>query len=367
MVIAATENNSIYALNVINGSIIWHKNLGQPVDGSTLPCGDINPSGITGTPVIDPKTNMLYVVAYLSQGGHELFGLNIASGAVVSERNVDPPGVSVSVEQERGALALSQSMIYIPYGGLAGDCGQYHGFVIGAPENNSFSPLSYQTPTGREGGIWAPSGMAVDNSGNIYVATGNSEASTNFDFGDAVIRLSPSLQETGYFAPTNWAALNSGDVDIGSVGPALLNNQTIFQIGKEGVGYLLNGSNLGGIGGQEFSVRVCSGAFGGTAYTSSYLYVPCTNGVVALYVNTTSHSFRTVWNGPNFNSGPPIVSGGMVWDIDTSNGALYALNATNGHTIFTYQIGGVERFVTPSSADGRVFVGAGDVIEAIMI
>ena len=368
-VIVATENNSIYSLNETNGLVIWHRNLGQPVDGSSLPCGDINPSGITGTPVIDGVTNTVYVVAYLAQGGHELFAISLDGGGIIFQRNVDPPGVSVSVEQQRGALALSRGMVYVPYGGLEGDCGQYHGFVMGVPENNSFSsPLSYQDPTGREGGIWAPSGMAIDSSGSIYVATGNSEATSNFDFGDAVIRLSPSLQEVDYFAPTNWAALNSGDIDLGSVGPAILNNQTIFQIGKEGVGYLLDASHLGAVGGQEFSAQVCSGgAFGGTAYAAPFLYVPCTGGLVALRVNVTSHSFTKLWTGPQFDAGPPIVSGNVVWDIDTSGGTLYALNESSGSVIFTYQIGSVAHFVTPSSADGRIFVGAQDGVEAITI
>ena len=277
MVIAATENNSVYALNASDGKIIWHKNLGAPVPGSSLPCGDINPSGITGTPAIDGATNTLYVVAYLKQLGHELYALNLDNGGVIFHRNVDPLGVSVSVEQERGALSISQGMVYIPYGGLDGDCGQYHGFVIGVPENNSSVSLSYQVPTGREGGIWANAGMAIDSSGNIYIATGNSEATSSFDSGDAVIRLSAALKEIDYFAPANWAALNAGDVDLGSVAPLLLDNQTIFQIGKEGVGYLLNASNLGKIGGEEFFAQVCP-AYGGLAYSPPVIYVPCGGG-----------------------------------------------------------------------------------------
>ena len=367
-VIVATENNSVYALSESNSTMIWHVNLGQPVPASSLPCGDINPSGITGTPVIDGVTNTVYVVAYLKQGGHELYAINLDNGSIVFQRNVDPPGVSTSVEQQRGALALSQGMIYIPYGGLYGDCGQYHGFVIGVPENNSFAtPLTYQVPTGREGGIWASSGIAIDQSGNIYVATGNSEATSTFDFGDALIRLTPSLQEASYFAPTNWAALNSGDTDLGSVGPTILNNQTIFQIGKAGVGYLLNASNLGGIGGEEFSAQVCSGAYGGIAYAPHFLFVPCTDGLVALRVNLTSRSFTKVWSGPQFDAGPPIVAGHAVWLIDVSSGVLYALNETTGSTIFTYQIGSVAHFSTPSCADGRIFVEANDGVLAVSI
>ena len=366
MVIAVTENNSVYALNSSNGQIMWHQNLGTPVLGSALPCGDINPSGITGTPVIDGATNTLYVVAYLMHEGHELYALNVNDGGVIFHRNVDPLGVSVSVEQERGALSISQDIIYIPYGGLDGDCGQYHGFVMGVPENNYSASISYEVPTGREGGIWATAGMAIDSSGNVYVATGNSQATSNFDFGDAVIKLSATLKEVDYFAPANWATLNSGDMDLGSVAPLLLDNQTIFQIGKEGVGYLLNASNLGKVGGEEYSAQVCP-AYGGLAYSASVIYVPCGEGVVALKVNFTTHTFVKLWSSASFDAGPPIVSGNAVWSVDINGGTIYALNKNNGSIIFTYRIGNVAHFSTPSSGDGHIFVAADDSVEAIII
>lgn len=368
MVIAATENNSVYALDANTGKVIWQRNLGAPVSGSSLPCGDINPSGITGTPAIDGTSNTIFAVAYLKQGGHTLFALNVANGHVVFQRNVDPPGVSALVEQERGALAISQGMVYIPYGGLEGDCGQYHGFVIGVPENDSSSSISYQDPTGREGGIWASSGIAVDSlSGDLYVATGNSETTSSFDFGDAVIKLSPSLKVLGYFAPSNWASLNSGDVDLGSVAPLLVGNNTIFQIGKQGVGYLLNQSKLGTIGGEEFSGQVCS-AYGGLAYSASVVYVPCNGegGIRALNVNPVAHNFTQIWtSAKSFDAGPPIVSGGGVWSIDTSRGILYGLNETTGAVAFSYSLGSVAHFSTPSSGDGHIFVAGNDQVIAI--
>jgi outer membrane protein assembly factor BamB len=366
MVIVVTENNSVYALSEKDGQPIWHKNLGLPVLASTLPCGDIDPSGITGTPAIDGARNTLYVVAYVREIGHVLFALFLNNGTTIFERNVDPPGVSVSVEQERGALAVSQGMVYVPYGGLDGDCGEYHGFVIGVPEDNSSASISYEVPTGREGGIWAPAGMAVDSSGNIYVATGNSEANSVFDFGDAVIKLSPTLRVVDYFAPTNWATLNAGDTDLGSVAPLLLDNQTIFQIGKEGVGYLLDANNLGKIGGQEFSGQVCP-AYGGLAFSGSTIYVPCSSGIKALGVSLASHTFAMSWASVSFDAGPPIIAGGLVWSIDLSGGELYALNQSSGNTVFTYKIGSVAHFSTPSAADGYVFVGADDDVEAFTI
>lgn len=366
LVIAATENNSVYAINASNGNIVWFKNLGLPVSGSSLPCGDINPSGITGTPVIDPATNTLYVVAYLAPSGHVLFALSISDGQVKFQRIVNPTGVSVSVEQQRGALSLSKGMVYIPYGGLAGDCGQYHGFILGVQEDNSSITLQYQVPTGREGGIWAPSGMSIDSSGYVYVSTGNGNGISNFDFGDAVIKLTPTLKEIDYFAPTNWASLNSGDTDIGSVAPLVLGNETIFQIGKQGVGYLLNASNLGKIGGEEFKAQICP-AYGGLAFLSPVIYVPCNDGIVALEVNFSSHSFNQLWKSSSFYAGSPIVSGGAVWSMDTHSGVLYALNMTEGSAIFNYNLGSVAPFATPSSGDGQIFCAADESIIAVTI
>ena len=152
-VLAATESNSVYAVNASNGSILWKTNLGTPVPGSALPCGDISPSGITGTPVIDVATGTLYAVAFVNPGQHVLFGLNLHTGSVVSHVDVDGVGANPLVEQQRGALLLADGAVYIPYGGLDGDCGQYHGWVVGARTDGVGPLLDYQVPTGREGGI----------------------------------------------------------------------------------------------------------------------------------------------------------------------------------------------------------------------
>src|SRR5207237_8272768 len=60
-VIAATEADTVYALDAATGQIGWRAKLGTPVNGGSLPCGNIDPSGITGTPVVDPATNTVYV------------------------------------------------------------------------------------------------------------------------------------------------------------------------------------------------------------------------------------------------------------------------------------------------------------------
>jgi outer membrane protein assembly factor BamB len=366
-VFVATENDSVYALNDRTGAIVWRTNVGVPVPLSSLPCGDIDPLGITGTPVINFSSKTLFAAAFEEPGMHILYAFNMLTGSVIWSRAIDPSGMDVMAQQQRAALTLANGMVYVSYGGLDGDCGDYHGYVVGVSESGNGSMVVYQDPTSREGGIWGTSGPSVDSSGDIYVATGNSEATTNFDFGDAVIRLTPSLQEADYFAPTNWASLNSGDIDLGSVGPSILTNNTIFQIGKEGVGYLLNMRSLGGIGGELFSSQVCDSAFGGNAYAAPYLYVPCTNGIFALNVDSIANNFTTVWSSSSFDAGPPIVTPGAVWTVDIDNATLSALDPLTGTTLFSYQLGSVRHFCTPSAGDGKVYVTSNDSIVAIAI
>ena len=368
-VIIATENNNVYALNDSTGQIMWQAQLGAPVPRSDLPCGDIDPTGITSTPVIDSSARIVYTVAFLrTSHQHWLFALDLNTGATRMSRAADPPGADPLVEQQRGALSVSNGIVYVPYGGLFGDCGEYHGWVVGLPANGTGARLSYQVPTGRGGGVWAPSGAAINTAGDLLIATGNSFSSSVFDFGDGVIKLSPSLQRLDWFAPSNWVELNNADADLGSVGPSLLNSNTIFQIGKDGVGYLVNVSHLGGFGGQLFSAKVCNAAFGGTAYGAPYLYVPCVDGLVALRVNLgPSRSFTIAWKGPSFHAEPPILAGGAVWVIDRNGGDLYALNATSGQTLSMFHLGATVHFSTPSSGDGQVFVAAGNKILSFIL
>ncbi|MCI4360205.1 MAG: hypothetical protein L3J91_00715 [Thermoplasmata archaeon] len=331
-----------------------------------MPCGDIDPSGITGTPVLDLATQTLYAVAFFNPPHHVLFGLDLRTGAIRSQTSADPPGALPDVEQQRGALALADGSVYIPYGGLDGDCGAYHGWVVGVPTNGFGGLFSYQVPTSREGGIWATAGIAVAPDGDLFVATGNSEATTTFDYGDAVIELSPQLQVLGYFAPTDWAQLNSGDIDLGSSAPAILADGDVFQIGKAGVGYLLSGTALGGVGGQIFNATVCGGgSFGGTAQVPGAILVPCTDGLYDLSVQATA--FSRGWSATGFDAGPPIVTGDVVWTVDLNGATLLGFDLTTGLQLFSFPLGAVDHFITPSAAPGAVFVACGDQLVAFEV
>ncbi len=130
-VIVATEGDTVYSLSEASGRIQWSRHLGTPLNGSALACGDINPSGVTGTPDVDLAHGIVWAVTFSTPGRHTLWGLRLSSGAVVSHRIADPPGSDPLVQQQRGALALEGSTVYIPYGGLYGDCAGYHGWVVG--------------------------------------------------------------------------------------------------------------------------------------------------------------------------------------------------------------------------------------------
>ena len=285
-VIAATEGDSLYALDGATGTVAWRTNLGTPEPRSQLPCGNIFPLGITGTPVIDTAAQLVYAVAETEGGHHTLAAVELATGRIRWRRSVDPPGMNVVTQQQRAALTLSGGRVYVAFGGLLGDCGDYHGWVVGVAADGSGPLLDFRVPSGREAGIWAPAGPVVDARGDLLTATGNSDSHTAFDDGNAVLRLSPDLRQAGLraalepapeqhppvgeprrrrdgvaaarrrrdaWAPADWPVLNAADSDVGSISPAPVGSGLLFQGGKSGVGYLLHADHLGGIGGQAFS------------------------------------------------------------------------------------------------------------------
>ena len=367
--IVVTERNGVYAFDARSGAPAWHTSLGQPVSASALPCGNIRPlSGITGTPVADPAAGLVYLVAFEQPPlHHELYAIELATGAVRYHRAIDPPGADPRVQQQRGALALANDTVYVAYGGLFGDCGPYKGWVVGAKAGSASGDLlRYQVPVSREGGIWAPSGIAVDANGKLYVATGNSDTQGSFDYDDSVLRLSPDLGLEDYWAPADWLALSRGDVDIGSIGPVLLEGGLLAQAGKNGVLYVLRADRLGTIGGELAKLKVCSRVFGGFAYANGVLYVPCTDGTAAVQV-APDGAARLLWRGPSGANGPPIVAGGAVWVCDYNAGVLYALDPAAGQARFQRAVGAMQHFTTPTAAGDLLLVAAGGRLVALRV
>ena len=352
-VIAATEGDSVYALDPATGAIIWRQKLGTPVRLSTLPCGDIDPLGITGTPAFDPATGSLFAVAELSGPKHVLYALDPDTGAVRWSRSVDLPGNDPTTHQQRPALAVANGYVYIGFGGLAGDCGQYIGEVVGVPASGSGNTISYRVPVTREGAVWATGGPVIDASGDVYVSVGNGASTTTYDGSDSVLELSPGLALLSRFAPSNWAADNAGDADLGSLSPVLVPGGWVFIAGKNGSGYVLRQGALGGIGGQVSSAPVCKG-FGGAAQASGTIFVPCVSSLRAVTVGADG-SLTPGWQS-GAAGGPPVIGGGAVWSV-SSAGRLVAFDGATGAVKGSIGVGAVPHFASPTLWQGRIFVG----------
>jgi outer membrane protein assembly factor BamB len=368
LVIAATEHDSVYGLSLATGQLRWHRNLGTPVRRRDLPCGNIDPLGITGTPAYDPGTGSVFVATETTDARHDLVALDASTGTVRFTRSLDVTDRDRHAEQQRGALAIANGRVYVPFGGLAGDCGNYVGYVTATAVDGSGSTTRYEVPTRREGGIWAASGVAVDAAGDIWVAVGNGASFKEpYDGSDSVLRLSADLsRRLDYFAPRNWGAENAADADLGSTGPLLLSQRRVLIAGKTGDVYLLDARRLGGIGGQLTTIPGCH-SYGGMAWDDAEqaAFLPCTEGL--LRVDVRGRTLHAGWRADAGVTGSPVLGGGAVWALDTGDGDLHVLDARTGRPIADHHVGEVSRFASPVLSGRTVLVGTLDGVSALVI
>jgi polyvinyl alcohol dehydrogenase (cytochrome) len=357
MVIAATENDSIYALDQATGKVVWRTHVGTPVPLAQLPCGNIDPLGITGAPVYDPGSGIVYAVAETSGYHHVLLGVSALDGTVQVERDIPAPDGQPRYDQQRPALAIEDGRVYVAFGGLYGDCGPYRGSVVGIPLSGAGPLVSYLVPTPREGAIWGTAGPVAGPDGTLYVSVGNgSETSTKFDGSDSVTALSPALRQVGIFAPASWHDDNASDLDLGSTQPALLASGMLLALGKSGTAYLISAAHPGGVGGQVAQAKVCP-AYGAAAVQGSTVYEPCEQGGMAA-ISTAGGKIRVRWRGPGSAFGSPTVGGGAVWVTDWTAGTLYELDPATGTTRYSVSLGtSLPHFASPSMTGNSAFVG----------
>jgi uncharacterized repeat protein (TIGR01451 family) len=272
--IVATEQNIVVAIDASDGTQLWQSALGTPAPRSALNCGDIDPLGITGTPVIDPDARLILVDAMTTPDAgatkqHLIFALSLDDGSVTPGWPVDVNtlsynGVSFdsSVQNQRGALLLNAGMLYVPYGGHFGDCNDfdgtpYHGWVVAVPETNPAGAVAWAT-AGNQAGIWAVGGLSTDGT-SMFAATGNTAGTTTtWAGGEAILRLGLDDTFSGnaadFFTPSNWRILDTADLDLGGEAPLIVDvpgatpSQLIVALGKSGVAHLLDRNNLGGFG-----------------------------------------------------------------------------------------------------------------------
>src|SRR5579872_1141277 len=366
IVIAATENDTVYGLDSSTGRVEWRTHLGTPVPLSALPCGNIDPLGITGTPVYDRANGLVYAVAETSGFRHVLVGLRAVTGRVEVRRTIPTPDGQPRYDQQRPGLAIEDGRVYVAFGGLYGDCGPYRGSVVGVPLSGSGPIISYVVPTAREGAIWGTAGPVAGRGGTLYVSVGNgSVTSTSFDGSDSVTALSPRLRRTGIFAPASWLSDSQSDLDLGSTQPALAGNGMLLAMGKSGIAYLLDPARLDGVGGQVAQAKVCP-AFGAAAVDGTTVYEPCEGGGGLAAISVAGGQIRVLWRGPGSAEGSPVVGGGAVWVADWSAGQLYELNPATGQVRFSLSLGtSLPHFASLSMTGRHAFLGTGDGVIAV--
>lgn len=381
VVYVATEHDSVYAFDAHTLKLLWHDRFVNPARGvTTVPSDDVRTFdltpeiGITGTPVIDPSTNALYVVAKTKEvsggtvqyvqrlhvldlgTGREKFGGPVAIQASVAGRGVGSVGGRVSFdplwEFQRSGLLLLNGTVYITWASQA-DNGPFHGWVIGYNDRTlrQVSVLN-TTPNGSDGGIWMSGGApAVDASGHIYLASGNGTFSADRrgkDYGNSVLKLNPgNLSVADYFTPFNQSRLNVVDQDLGSGGVLLLPDQPgphrhlLVTAGKEGRIYLIDRDSLGRFSRRADDVvqelpHALNASFDTPAYYNGVVYyvgtgsrlsgpqavltaLPLVNG----QLSTTPAQGRIPYGYPG--STPSISSkgaaGGIVWTLDNGGAA----------------------------------------------
>lgn len=411
--IVATEQNVVYAFDADSGSVLWQTPpLGEPVQRADLPCGNIVPLGITGTPYIDVSSRSIYLDAMTTPDGgatkkHLVFALSLDNGSVrpgwpldVSTK-VSFKGVRFdsAVQNQRGALAMVGDVLYVPYGGHAGDCGDYRGWVVGIPVRHPSALRAWATP-GIKGGIWGPSGISSDGR-SVFATTGNTNGAKTWSGGEAVLRFGKgpvfSGEATDYFAPANWLHLDARDQDLGGSGALLIDlpgaepSKLLVALGKDGYAYLLDRNNLGGIGGQIAEALVSTGPIigGVAAYRNAGdvlvafrianaghgLGCPSTAGSLAAIRISPGNppSIKVAWCADATSPSSPIVTttdgeaDPIVWDASVSR--LFGFDGITGQTLFdgggaSDKMSAVHHLQTPIVAGNRIIVSANDQLFA---
>jgi hypothetical protein len=386
VIFVATQHDSVYAFDADSNTSpctpLWHASLLDGGHGGTagetsvpdttgaqfIGSGyfDIAPEvGVTGTPVIDPTTDTLYVVSKSANSGDTAFFQRLHAIDLITgkEKFSGPATIAATfpgtgdgsstttfaarAQNQRAGLVLANGEIYIAWASHE-DNAPYYGWMMGYNAANLTQVSVFNdTPNAGWGGIWmGGAAPAVDGSGNLYVLTGNgnfdatSATTPNNDYGDSLLQFNPALQVTQFFTPSDQQADNDNDDDFGSGGavvvadiPAHGTNPTHLLIGggKDGALYVFNRDRLGGLGDSNAwqVLSVSSPIFTSGAFWNDNYYIAPTGGPLqALSLNltkaqmtpaaaSTSLSFSFPGSTPSVSSMPDN-SNGIVWALDNS-------------------------------------------------
>lgn len=425
VVFAATEHDSVYAFDVhgTRDAPLWKTSFVDEQHGITtlteqdVACPFITPEvGITPTPVIDPATKTMYVLARTREHGafvQKLHALDITNG---KERPGSPVVISATVqgkgegsvdgkvsfdplrENPRAALLLAGGEVYLTWASSC-DVGPYHGWIMAYDARTLHQRAVLNTsPDGNSAGIWqSDAGPAADDAGNIYIATGNGDFNATTpggrDFGDSVLKLrldNGKLVVRDSFTPFNQKLLDSKDWDLGSQGPVLLPahpgphpHQLVFA-GKEGRLYLLDRDDLGGF--HEDADRdvvhafKTKDAYGAASTWNGHIFFTDRSDTTRDFTIEAGalHLKATTAKMPSPAATPIVSANGMhdaiLWVVSTKEwnevhidrpAVLHAYDATEiTHELYNSEqnsardrAGMTVRFCIPTIVDGHVFIG----------
>jgi hypothetical protein len=407
LIIAVTQSNNVYALNATTGTVIWQRtDIGSSVPHSSLPCGNIDPVGITGTPVVDLASRRVFFDALINGATikHFIYSLSVDTGQTTLGWPVDVNATATyngmtfesRIQEERGALALVNGIVYVSYSGYAGDCEDYHGWVVGVDINNRTNVHAWAT-TAVKGGIWGHGGVASDGT-NMFVITGNTRGTGGiWGGGEAIIRLQTGPTWTGmptdYWAPTNWLNLDKHDTDLGGVSATVIDvpgatpSQLVLALGKDRNAYLVNRNNLGGITAPVAQADMVSGTIlRGTSvvtyHTSQGTYFAFHddgNGIGAYKITATNPpTIVSSWTAGQSGRGSPWLTttdgtdNAIVWVVGTTLSGDQRLHGYDGDTgAVIYSGGGANELMngtrqwnTGIAARGRIYFAADDKVYA---
>jgi hypothetical protein len=296
----ATEHDTVYAYDADNGQLLWQTSMlaAGEVPSDNRGCNQVTPEiGITATPVIDPNTNTMYLIAMSKRGTtyfQRLHALDITTGQdVVPPTTIDSsirfpgmgPGgdgtyVSFNPAQykERDALLLVNGQIYTFWASHC-DFRPYTSWVMTFSATDlsltsvlNINPNGYPNSRflddGSGSAFWnSGAGPAADAAGNVYNISGNGPFDENLDpngfpvtqdYGDSYVKFSftaaSGLAVADYWTAFNQQALADADLDLGSSGVLLLPDLTdasgqvrhlAIGSGKDGNLYVVDRDNMG--------------------------------------------------------------------------------------------------------------------------
>jgi outer membrane protein assembly factor BamB len=363
----------------------------------------------------------LYVVAMskdaTSNYHQRLHALDLATGAELLNGPVEITATypaagggtttfSPGQYEERAALLLLNGTLYTSWTSHC-DISPYFGWII-AYSASTLSRTAVLNVAPNSGGsgpaIWmSGGGPAADSSGNIYLLTANGVFETaldangfpqNQDYGNSFLKISTaggSLRVADYFTMYNEVAESNADEDLGSGGEMLLpdltdSNNTVRHLvigaGKDGNIYVVNRDAMGKFNSSDNSQiwQQVSGALAQVFSTPAYFNGTVYYGDVGDTLKAFTISNAKLSGQPQSQSAmqfgfpgtaPAVSANGtsnaIVWAHENSNPAvLHAFDAGNlQHELYNSnqaagnrdQFGVGNKFITPTIADGKVFVG----------